>query len=84
MTAVDKPVQRTHHLAKFIYLQLRIEKKSLAWLAETSGVSYSSIKRAMSGRSDIYLLNVEAMLNTLGYTIKPTPIKQASPAKVAA
>jgi len=78
MTQAAKPAPSAHHLLKFIDLQLRAERKSLAWLSEKSGVSYTSIKLAMNGKRSIHILSLEAMLNTLGYSMKATPLKAAA------
>lgn len=76
MTHAKPPAIRAHHLLKFIYLQLKVEGKSLRALSTGSGVSYNTLKEALQGRSSISLASVEAALNWLGYTMKPTILER--------
>lgn len=77
MTCATQPVNSAHHMMKFIDLQLRVEGKSMVWLSKQSGVSYTCIKRSMNSKRSMNIRSVEALLNTLGYTMKPTPIAAA-------
>lgn len=66
------PVQGAHHLLKFIYLQAKMQDMSARQLCEKAGVSYNTYKDAKNCNSNISLLSVEALLNTLGFTMKAT------------
>lgn len=77
MTRALPPSPSVHHLFKFIHQELVIEQRSLAELAKTAGISYNTVKSAFRGRrSNISLASVEALMNALGYTIKPTPLPE--------
>jgi hypothetical protein len=74
MTAAKKPADRAHPFLKFLYLQMKVEGVSLRATCEKAGVSYNTAKDAMQGRSNISLASTEALLNTIGYSMKPTPL----------
>lgn len=66
------PAPNAHPLLKFAHSHMRIRGVSMAQAARDSGVSYNTIKEAMQGRSNISLASAEALLNYLGYSIKPS------------
>lgn len=82
MTQAKHPAHRAHYLLKFCYVQLKAENISLIQAAKDSGVSYNTLKDAMQGKSNISLGSMEALMNYLGYSMKPTPLPY--PKKVAA
>lgn len=73
MLRAEPPAENCHHLLKFVYYHLKLEGRTLHWLAEESGVAYTTIVRSLRGKNTIGLSNLEALLNTIGYTIKATP-----------
>ena len=74
MTAAKPPAARAHNLLKFAYLHMRLEGLPLRRTCERAGISYRTAKDALQGKSNISLASTEALLNALGYTIKPTPL----------
>lgn len=74
MTAAKLPSPKAHRVLQFIHTELSLSRRSLRWLAATSGVSYNTLKEAMRNESNISLRSAEAALNALGYSLKPTPI----------
>lgn len=68
---------------KCLDVHIHAERMTMADLARQSGVAYPSVWKAMKGRSNIGILTLEALFNTLGYTLKPTPL-QTKKTKVAA
>src|SRR5580765_3032271 len=75
MTRAIPPAPSAHRLLKFVYLELRVINRSLRWLADESGVSYNTVQQAMQAKTNISLASAEAILNALGYTMKPTPLE---------
>lgn len=73
-----KPSGSAHHLLKALDVHLHAERMTLADLARDSGVAYQSVRKAMIGRSNIGILTLEALFNTIGYTLKPTPLPPKS------
>lgn len=43
-------------------------------LCTKAGVSYNTFKEAKNNQSNISLRSIEALLNTLGFTMKPTAL----------
>jgi len=78
-----KPSGSAHHLMKALDVHLHAERMTLKDLTDASGVSYPSVWKAMKGRSNIGILTLEALFNTIGYTLKPTPLPPKK-ARVAA
>ncbi len=76
MTKALPPSPATHHLLQFLHQELIVQQKSLLWLAERSGVSYNTLKKALQNKSNISLWSVEAALNALGYTTKITVLRR--------
>jgi hypothetical protein len=79
MTAAKPPSPHAHHLLQFMYNELKAQDRSLRWLANTAGVSYNTLKTAMRHETAISLDTIEAALNTLGYTTKPTMLHKETP-----
>lgn len=68
------PIESTHHLVKFIHLEMQTQGLSQTQLAKLAGLDHQAVYRAFQTRY-ITLANAEAMLNALGYTTKPTPLR---------
>lgn len=71
---IKSPDPHIHRLLKFIHEIIIVENRSIPELCKQAGVSQRSLRRMWAGEADPYLNNVEALLNALGYTIKPTPL----------
>lgn len=66
------PSRLAHPLLRFAYLHLKINNTSLAKAAKDTGLSYNTLKEAMQGRSNISLASAEALMNYIGFSIKPS------------
>lgn len=68
------PPPHVHQLFHFIYAECAIENVYLNDLCKKAGISYQTFKEAAQGRRGMSLGIMEALLNALGYTMKPTPL----------
>jgi len=72
---IKQPSPRTHYMLKFVRHKAVELKIPMEELAKRSGVSHECIRRAMRGKSDMLLGNMTALLNTVGYEMRPEPKK---------
>jgi hypothetical protein len=63
-------------MVKFIWVQMRIQNFTIKELCKRSGVSYSCFKKGRAGRASTTIDNIEALLNVLGYTMKPVVLER--------
>ncbi len=71
-----RPAPGAHYLMGFIWTHAALSGKSLDLICQKAGVAYSTVKRAFRGEGHMGLDNLEALLNELGYTLKPTPLPE--------
>lgn len=68
---VKQPAPRVHYMLKFIRHQAVEQKMPIDELCKRAGVSHECFRRALRGKSDILLGNMTALLNTVGYEMRP-------------
>lgn len=73
MPSVKPPKPGVHRLVRFIYETIILEHRTFGDVAKEAGVHHNMLRLIFDG-NDISLTSLEAILNSLGYTIKPTPL----------
>jgi len=76
MHTAKPPAPMAHHLLKFVFQEAEIQQIPLERLAERAGICYKTLQRAMRGKANITLATMEALLEPLGYTTKPTMLRR--------
>lgn len=74
---IRPPSPRAHHLVRFIYQEIDIQKLVVKQVCKSAGVNENSLRFAADGRSSLSLDSAEALLNELGFSTKPTPLKRS-------
>lgn len=65
------PAPAAHYLLKFVWIETKLQDRSLKEVVREAGIAYSQVRRSMQAKNDLRLSSIEALLNALGYTMKP-------------
>ena len=71
------PSPRAHHLFAWIYPHCELEGIAFNDLCDKAGVNRDTFRNAKNGTSSMSIDSVEALMNALGYTMKPSALERA-------